>query len=91
MGNRLLTLFEEDKEAMKKFINVKSKSEALAIAQKYLSDYTDAELHKDIQDFQTSQAGESSLSDKDLEKIVGGAAHVINMDYVIEGLINFDT
>ncbi|MDR1473623.1 MAG: hypothetical protein LBI41_03595 [Lactobacillales bacterium] len=91
MKNRLLKLFKENKAAMKKFINVKSKSEALAIAQEYLPDYTDTELLKDIQNFQISQTGESSLSDKDLEKIVGGAAHVINMDHVIEGLINFDT
>jgi hypothetical protein len=91
MENRLLKLLKKDKTAMKKFINIKSKEEALKVAKEYISDYTEAELLDDIQNFQASQAGESSLDEKDLEKVVGGVAQVINLDNVIEGLINFDS
>ncbi|MDR1521386.1 MAG: bacteriocin [Streptococcaceae bacterium] len=91
MENRLLKLLKKDKTAMKKFINIKSKEEALAVAKGYISDYTETELLDDIQNFQASQAGEKTLSDEELTKVVGGVAQVINLDHVIEGLINFDS
>ncbi|MDR1012644.1 MAG: hypothetical protein LBL38_00050 [Lactobacillales bacterium] len=89
MGNRLLKLLKKDKTTMKKFISIKSKEEVLEIAKEYISDYTEAELLDDIQNFQTLQAGEKALSDEELTKVVGGVSSTVKLQNAIEELTNF--
>ncbi|MDR3156700.1 MAG: hypothetical protein LBT69_02155 [Lactobacillales bacterium] len=76
MANRLAHLFKYDKKAVNRFSSVRTKEDALSVVIDYISDYTEEELAKDIEDMQSSVIREGLLDTDKLEDVTGGVANL---------------
>ncbi|MDR1473026.1 MAG: hypothetical protein LBI41_00460 [Lactobacillales bacterium] len=76
MSNKLLELITKDQKVLKKIIKSKDRNDALAIAQENISNYTEENFKKDIEELEKIMRGDDRLDKEQLDSVTGGASSV---------------